>query len=644
MTIIIDCVGCPDLIPTNSIMQNYTCSDPLSVCLNLPMTDIGDYTITDNGSFYNGSILTCNGTDVAIALDTGLHEVILLNNVTGCGDTMMLMIECVPNLITIDTTIMVMGGDTLCLDTALVGEIANIDLTCGDTTVNTTVDYFFDTLTNCIIFEGTAVGMDTLCFSIFNSLGERTDVFIYINVVPASCGAAIITQNSAMLDLEDCAGLAELCVDIPLDQILDYTITDNGVDYANTFAGCDFDTSLAYTYFTLPGQGASGPYTVDAWSVNGTVFSGEFMTINDLIDSMNVWDATGTWTVDPVGLIISGGNSATTYGNISITQNTTNAFALLELNVNLLPNGTIFFVSEGVHEIIVTDTTTSCMDTIQVMVMCVPGDIIYDTITVGTIETTCIDTTDLLGTIDTMYNSCPTQSGEYALFELVDSTYCLNYEGVDIGTDTACIVLCDDLGVCDTTIVIVTVEPLLSNLPIAVTETDTTMMDEEIVINILGNDSINGILDTFYVVTPPNFGDLMLNPDGTATYTPNSGYCDQDDPDTYTYALCNENGCDTTTSFVYVLCTDPGDFQIYNGFSPNGDGLNDVFFIQGVEAFPNNVTCIFNRWGNQVFRQEGYQNTWGGEWETSIVPSGTYFYVFDNGEGTTYSGYVQIHR
>ena len=137
---------------------------------------------------------------------------------------------------------------------------------------------------------------------------------------------------------------------------------------------------------------------------------------------------------------------------------------------------------------------------------------------------------------------------------------------------------------------------------------------------------------------------MVLNPDGTASYTPNSDYCDQNNPDEYTYALCNENGCDTTTSFIYVLCSDPSVFQIYNGFSPNGDGLNDVFFIRGVEAFPDNVLCIFNRWGNQVFRQEGYQNTWSGEWETSIVPSGTYFYVFDNGEGETYSGYVQIHR
>ena len=245
MIIIVDCPGCPDLIPSNIVMQDFTCADPMSVCLNIPMTDLGNYTITDNGNFYNGSILGCNGTDVAIELDTGLHEVILLNNVTACSDTMLLMIECVNNIIIIDTTIMVMGGDTFCLDPTLVGDIDNIDLTCGDTT-NTTVDYTFDTLTNCIIFEGTAIGTDTICFRIFNTNGERTDVFIYINVTP-TCTNDFITANSAMLDLTDCNGVAELCVDVPLDEILNFSITDNGAPYANPFAGCDFDTTLAYT-------------------------------------------------------------------------------------------------------------------------------------------------------------------------------------------------------------------------------------------------------------------------------------------------------------------------------------------------------------------------------------------------------------
>jgi gliding motility-associated-like protein len=71
--------------------------------------------------------------------------------------------------------------------------------------------------------------------------------------------------------------------------------------------------------------------------------------------------------------------------------------------------------------------------------------------------------------------------------------------------------------------------------------------------------------------------------------------------------------------------------------TPNGDGNNDVFEIQGVYDYPNNILEIYNRWGNLVYRQESYQNTWGGECTEGltlggdILPAGTYFYTFDKG-------------
>jgi gliding motility-associated-like protein len=71
--------------------------------------------------------------------------------------------------------------------------------------------------------------------------------------------------------------------------------------------------------------------------------------------------------------------------------------------------------------------------------------------------------------------------------------------------------------------------------------------------------------------------------------------------------------------------------------TPNGDGSNDVFEIQGVYDYPNNILEIYNRWGNLVYRQESYQNNWGGECTEGltlggdILPTGTYFFIFDKG-------------
>lgn len=79
------------------------------------------------------------------------------------------------------------------------------------------------------------------------------------------------------------------------------------------------------------------------------------------------------------------------------------------------------------------------------------------------------------------------------------------------------------------------------------------------------------------------------------------------------------------------------EFFIPEGFSPNGDGINDLFVIRGIDMYPNNSIDIFNRWGNIVFKAHPYQNTWDGTTTMGVnvggdeLPIGTYFYLFDFG-------------
>ena len=80
--------------------------------------------------------------------------------------------------------------------------------------------------------------------------------------------------------------------------------------------------------------------------------------------------------------------------------------------------------------------------------------------------------------------------------------------------------------------------------------------------------------------------------------------------------------------------------------------LNDVFFIECIENYPNNNVKVFNRWGNQVFEMDNYDNTWDG---TSMgratvsasekLPVGTYFYLIDFGDGSEpKTGWLYITR
>lgn len=85
----------------------------------------------------------------------------------------------------------------------------------------------------------------------------------------------------------------------------------------------------------------------------------------------------------------------------------------------------------------------------------------------------------------------------------------------------------------------------------------------------------------------------------------------------------------------------PGCLHVYNEFSPNGDGANDTFKIECITRYPNNTLKVYNRWGNIVFEQRGYDNTWNGtsNGRSTIkaekeLPVGTYYYILDLGDGS----------
>ena len=73
---------------------------------------------------------------------------------------------------------------------------------------------------------------------------------------------------------------------------------------------------------------------------------------------------------------------------------------------------------------------------------------------------------------------------------------------------------------------------------------------------------------------------------------------------------------------------------IYDAFSPNDDGKNEVWNIGNVQNYPDIKVTIFNLWGKAVFSSTGYDTPWDGTWEGKDLPAGTYYYVIDPGDGS----------
>jgi gliding motility-associated-like protein len=234
-----------------------------------------------------------------------------------------------------------------------------------------------------------------------------------------------------------------------------------------------------------------------------------------------------------------------------------------------------------------------------------------------------------------------------------DSVACITYlAGNNPCTDTIMVISCSQ-GWCDTSYVyIITGNGVIP--PIAVNDT-VTVVDPTLVtqIEVLVNDSSGGpgivlVGDPVIVQAPAN-GDVFWDVvNGVYVYLPNPGFCGVD---SFIYQITNQYGLsDVATVYLITECEE---IHVYNGISPNGDGLNDVLIIAGIERFPDNRLEVYNRWGNLVFETNGYDHTdatrsFRGIWNDLDLPDGTYFYHFNYTDevGIIHEmvGYIEIRR
>lgn len=80
--------------------------------------------------------------------------------------------------------------------------------------------------------------------------------------------------------------------------------------------------------------------------------------------------------------------------------------------------------------------------------------------------------------------------------------------------------------------------------------------------------------------------------------------------------------------------------EVPNVFSPNGDGQNEFFEIQGIDAYPNSTLQVWNRWGVIVYESENYENFWSAEGQ----PDGTYYFLLQRSDGKIINGEVTVVR
>lgn len=163
------------------------------------------------------------------------------------------------------------------------------------------------------------------------------------------------------------------------------------------------------------------------------------------------------------------------------------------------------------------------------------------------------------------------------------------------------------------------------------------------------------------VLQPPPVFDLLFTGD-TATF--NNDTILAEVTGTYDSALWNG----TITSSIFMI-TKPGTYEvsvyregcftsevftirdhpeikagIMTLFTPNGDGFNDFWVIKGMDSMGACSVRVFDCWGNLVYENSDYKNTWDGRSDNGELPSGPYYYVMQFAVGEIYKGTVNILR
>ena len=110
----------------------------------------------------------------------------------------------------------------------------------------------------------------------------------------------------------------------------------------------------------------------------------------------------------------------------------------------------------------------------------------------------------------------------------------------------------------------------------------------------------------------------------------------------YNLEVVSADGCRAADQVMVKVLKQ---IKVPNAFSPNGDGINDTWFIQYLESYPDCTVDVYNRYGQSVFHSAGYARQWDGKTNGQPLPAGTYYWIINPRSGRSpVNGSVTIIR
>lgn len=185
--------------------------------------------------------------------------------------------------------------------------------------------------------------------------------------------------------------------------------------------------------------------------------------------------------------------------------------------------------------------------------------------------------------------------------------FCPNPIATVMGSEHYYAILLDTHGCGDTLSLFVSVQPPFN---MQLWNNDTTIyLGESIQLNVTGA--------PFYYWNPTNYISYSQSNDGLATPLSDITY--------YVTGVSLLQGCPQTDSFHVTVVEQ--DVFVPSAFSPNGDGVNDIFHVTARKLITLQEFKIMNRWGQQIFETRDISKGWDGNFKGKMQDPGVYYYM-----------------
>jgi len=216
-----------------------------------------------------------------------------------------------------------------------------------------------------------------------------------------------------------------------------------------------------------------------------------------------------------------------------------------------------------------------------------------------------------------------------------------------VGTDTINYRICNNYDYCGVAMVRIIVEDY-DYAPLALNDTVVSYETKNFTIDPLANDQyLYDLPLSMEIITNFNNSIATINKDLEIVPNINKYFTESD---SLLYQVCDKHG-DCHQAWVFISLNQEVEQKIFipQGFSPNGDGINDTFTIPDFENVQDISIYIYNRRGNLLYEDNKYNNNWDGyankgDYKGQLLESGTYYYLMKvNGIGD-FKGFIYLSR